>query len=85
MPYFCGVIQSNTYIKFLQMTNSVASFNGQVEGEIKLAATGERNVRDGFVDIASLSSVAVCYGGFKYTNHIMDIKLGFIKSSHFFK
>ena len=54
--------------------NSVASFNWQAKGEIKLAATGETNVRYGFVDIASLSPVAVCYGDFKYSNRIMEFE-----------
>jgi hypothetical protein len=50
------------------MKNSVA-FNGRQEkGEIKLAATGERNVRYGFVDIDSLSPVAACYRALFFEN-----------------
>jgi len=44
------------------MKNSVAFSRRQEKREIKLAATGKRNVRNGFVSVASLLPVAACYG-----------------------
>jgi hypothetical protein len=46
------------------MKNSVAFNVRQDNGEIKLAATDERNVRYGFGGVDSLSYVAVGYGVF---------------------
>ena len=81
---FVGVIKTIQTLNF-SMKNSVASCSWKVGEEIKLSATGEINVRYGFVDIASLSPVAVCYGDTKYLKRIMDIRFGFTKSSHFFR
>ena len=44
------------------MKNSVAINGWKGEGEIKFAATGKRNVRIGFVDMALLLPIAACYG-----------------------
>ena len=61
-------------IAYRVRNNAPASYDWQATGTIKIAQTSATNVYSDFLNIESLSSVAVCYGEFKYQNHIMEFE-----------
>jgi hypothetical protein len=55
-------------------SGSPATFTWEATGTVKLANTTATNVRNDFIDFATLSPVSVCTGEFKVQNRVMEFE-----------